>query len=138
VAQKAKNRGNNMGIEQMDFLYAQSQIALGYLGTISGNITSALEVIKDKSDAVTLLNTAQTACVSTTELVNGLIPLITAEIEKITGDGKTTYIYTCSACSLKCKKEMKFVPPDEGVLKICELKVDESAGFVQTDIRVES
>jgi hypothetical protein len=130
--------GEMMGIEQMDFLYSQSQIALGQLGTIAENITGALDIIKDKSDAVTLLETAQTTCGQTTELISALIPMIMAEIEKAAGDGNTFYIYTCSGCSLGCKKEMKFVPPDPNVLKICDLKGDASAVFTQTDIRIES
>lgn len=126
-----------MGIEQMDFLYAQSQLALGHLVTVSGKITEALALITDET-AIASLCTAQTECTALTELVSALIPMITAEIEKVAGDGKTIYVYTCSGCSLGCKKEMKFVPPDANQLKKCDLKGDTSAVFTQTDIRFES
>ena len=80
----------------------------------------------------------QETLVSATELVNSLIPLITSEIEKIAGDGNTTYIYTCSGCSLACVSTFKFAPPDVNALKFCQLRKDESANYTQTEVRVIS
>lgn len=106
-----------MGIEQLDFLYQQSQAMLALIEA-------------GKVDA-TKLDEAET-------LVNGLIPMITEEIQKVAGDGQTWYNYECSGCSLGCKKEMKFRPVNEKTLKECELDRKNVANFEEVSVGGES
>jgi hypothetical protein len=188
-----------MGIEQLDYLFAQSQTMLGYLDSMNavidnvetdltaiagsldtpaseidnfnldlealivsqdqlaayieaGETVNALGLVGNVKDSIgTAKNKIQTtkgyinsakatfssfdltvpkATIGTAkDLVNVLIPLITTEIEKVAGDGKTYYNYKCSACSLGCTSRKKFKPPLEAVLKICDLKGDNSADY---------
>lgn len=68
-------------------------------------------------------------------VINSLIPLIAAEVEKCY-DGKTTYNYMCKVCSIKCRIPLKFIPLNEKALTYCFLKNDNSAKFIQKDIVV--
>lgn len=102
-------------------LVESAKAEAGYVQSIPATVTSSRE-----------------ALTNATALINSLIPLITEEIQKIAGDGNTRYIYSCSGCSLNCKKEMKFIPPDKKALTVCELDGKKVANFVQVSIGGES
>jgi len=102
-------------------LVGSAKAEAGYVQSIQATVTSSRE-----------------ALTNATALINSLMLLITEEIQKIAGDGNTWYIYSCSGCSLNCKKEMKFIPPDKKALTVCELDGKKVANFVQVSIGGES
>ena len=114
--------------------------------TASSTLTDTKTIITGLKSSITTtelpssedIAAMQETLVSATELVESLIPLITTEIEKIAGDGKTIYVYKCKACSLKCIKNLKFAPPDDRALHYCELKCDSSADFEQKEVKMNS
>lgn len=138
-----------MGIQEYDFLYEQAQIMKGYFSTISTNLNnmslaldSAIESINtsDTESAISTISSTKSAIieangvlVQATEMVNSLVPLITAEVSKYY-DGKTRYIYECKECSIPCVLPLWYVPLDKKVLKTCLLKGDNSASFYQAGI----
>jgi hypothetical protein len=107
-----------MGMEQFDYLYLKSQemrISLNAAKTAVGT-----------NDAVTA-NTNIDKCIA---IVDELDPMITAEMEKAIGDGTKYYKYICRACSIHCPEKYRFKPSEKN-LKICRLKDDKSANFVE-------
>lgn len=100
-----------MGIEQLDFLEEQADTALALLA--EGNTEQV------------------------TQIIQALKPLITEEKKKIAGEGNSWYVYVCTACSLACRAEFKFVP-NEKMLESCWLDGKKGGKFEQKEIRVES
>ncbi len=100
-----------MGIEQLDLLQEQANVALALLA--AGNTAEV------------------------TQIIQALVPLITEEKRKIAGDEKTWYHYECTGCTLKCKGQFKFIP-DEKALVNCWLDGKKGGKFGQVDIKVES
>lgn len=100
-----------MGIEQLDYLEEQADAALDLLD-------------KGKTEEVA-------------QIIQALKPLITEEKRKVSGDGKSWYMYICSACSLACRAEFRFVP-NEKMLGSCWLDGKKGGKFEQKEIRVEA
>jgi soluble cytochrome b562 len=187
-----------MGIEQLDYLYAQSQTMLGYLDSMNDVIVSAesnltaiaeslntpaseidnfnldletligtqdqleayinagetgnaiglignvkvsilavktkLQTTKSSIDAAKTtfesidLSASKTMISTATALINELIPMITAEKEKVIGDGKTWHNYKCKVCSIKCPLRLRG-KPSKSVLKTCLIFGTDNADF---------
>jgi hypothetical protein len=100
-----------MGIEQLDFLELQADTALSLLAV--GEVEQVAAIVQ------------------------ALKPLITEEKRKVSGGGKTWYYYECSACSLKCKAQFKFIP-NNGLLKKCWLDGKDGGNFEQNGVNVEA
>lgn len=115
--------------------YETANTLINSTKTLAGSAATEAGYVQSIPTTVT---TSQEALASALTIINSLIPLITDEISRIAGDGNTHYIYRCSACSLACKKDMKFVPADEKVLSTCELDGKKTASFVQTEIITEN
>jgi hypothetical protein len=70
-------------------------------------------------------------------IVDELLPMAYAEIERVSGDGNTFYTLRCSECSLLCELKIRFSPPE--TITYCLLQGGSGALFevVNTEIVTE-